>query len=550
MGRLNQVVERASTQPSLSAQHDLQSTLDEIRQSLQELEKRIKAHEKEREHLHALQAVGAAINSSLELRQVLQEVMDAIIALTGAERGFLMLLDEETRELEVQVARNIQRETIQEASFEVSRSIMAEVRKSGEPVVTINAQSDPRFSSSDSVISYSLRSILCVPLKVKSAITGVIYADNRIVSGIFTDNDRDLLANFANQAAVAIENARLFARFRDQLAQVTEMKSLMDDVFASIASGVITLDTDDRISLFNKAAERILGINADQVLAKPYREVLAPVPGMNAMVQQVKSRGGQFNMEVDTVLPRRSGLTTLNMTFTPLRDMAQETLGVTIVLDDVSEKKRIESLRRYLPPALVDQVVGLDAAQRPQRRRLSIMFADVRGYTAFSERIEPEHLIQIMNGYFEIAARAINKFEGVIDKFMGDGIMAEFNTPLNPQEDHVERTVRTALMMRSELQAYHAVLPPDRRLFFGIGLHCGEGVIGNVGTYSRKDYSVIGDAVNLASRLTELAEPGQILISRSIYEEVQEWVEVKPMGPVHVKNRKKPVLVYELLNSL
>lgn len=547
LSQLSQVVVRASTQTSMQTQYDLQKLLEEIKQSLQELEGRVKAHEKEREHLHALQAVGAAINSSLELQDVLQEVMDAIIALTGAERGFLMLLDEQTSELEIQIARNINRETIRERSFDVSRSIMQQVRETGEPIVTINAQSDPRFSGSESVISYNLRSILCVPLKVRNTITGVIYADNRIAAGIFRDEDRDLLSNFANQAAVAIENARLFAQIRLQLKEITEIKNLMDDVLASIASGVITLDTDDRILLFNRAAEQILGVAAQQVLAQPYRQALTPVPGVDAMVEQVKSYGGQYNMEVDAVVANRSGLTTLSMTFSPLRDVSQQTHGIAVVLDDVSEKKRIESLRRYLPPALVDQVRGLDAAQRPQRRRLSVMFADVRGYTTLSERMEPERLIRVLNGYWEIAARAINQYEGVIDKYMGDAIMAEFNTTLNPQEDHVWRAVRTALMMMQELAAYHTVLPEERRFHFGLGVHCGDAVVGNVGTYSRKDYSVLGDAVNLAKRLQEIAEPGQILISHEIYEPVCDWVEVNPLGAVQVKNRTSPVMAYELL---
>ena len=185
LGQLDQVVTQVTTQPSLQAQTEVQHLLEPIQQSLQELETRIKRHEKEREHLHALQAVGAAINSSLELQQVLQEVMDAIIALTGAERAFLMLMNDASGAFEVQIARNMDRETIDEPSFDVSRSVMQSVVESGQPVVTINAQSDPRFSGSDSVISYNLRSILCVPLKVRAIITGVIYADNRIASGIF-----------------------------------------------------------------------------------------------------------------------------------------------------------------------------------------------------------------------------------------------------------------------------------------------------------------------------------------------------------------------------
>src|SRR5690606_38569036 len=134
--------------------------------------------------------------------------------------------------------------------------------------VTINAQTDPRFSGQESIISYNLRSILCVPLKSRERIMGVIYADNRIAAGIFGDDDRDLLAAFANQAAVAIANARLFQRTREQLVNITEMKNLMDDVFASIASGVITVDAQDCVALFNRAAERILGLDSAEVLGR------------------------------------------------------------------------------------------------------------------------------------------------------------------------------------------------------------------------------------------------------------------------------------------
>jgi PAS domain S-box-containing protein len=515
--------------------------------TLEALARRVENQEKERQQMRALQEVGAVINSSLDQSEVLNTVMDTIIELTGAERGFLMLYDEDTGELGVEVARNINRETLEESSFEISRSIVRSVAETGVPVVTTNAQADPRFASQESIISYNLRSILCVPLKIKDNIIGVIYADNRIVSGIFVDTDRDLLAAFANQAAVAIENARLFKQIRDQLADITEMKNLQDDVFESIASGVITIDIADRISLYNRAAERILGIPSHQVIDRSYQAALIPVGRIvESMVEQTKLAGGYHNIEVDTQVHDRTGMTTLNLTFSPLRDIQQETLGVAMVLYDISEKKLLESVRRYLPPALVDQVRDLDAAQRPQRRYVSVMFADVRGFTTVSEHMKPERLIEIINGYFTIAARAINELEGLIDKFMGDAVMALFNTPLNPQEDHFDRAIKTALRMREGVIAYHQDVPEDEQLYFGIGIHVGEAVVGNVGSQLRKDYSAIGDAVNLAKRLQEIARPNQIILSEEAYEHVKDWVEVEKLEPVQVKGRQALTQIYAL----
>jgi PAS domain S-box-containing protein len=555
MNEIEEVVDRqhqtlaASNSPeALRSSRELVRLLTPVKLTLEALARRVENQEKERQQMRALQEVGAVINSSLDQSQVLNTVMDTIIELTGAERGFLMLVDEETGELGVEVARNINRETIEESTFEISRSIVRSVAETAIPVVTTNAQADPRFATQESIISYNLRSILCVPLRIKDSILGGIYADNRIVSGIFVDTDRELLTAFANQAAVAIENARLFKQIRDQLADITEMKNLQDDVFESIASGVITIDIADHIRLYNRAAERILGVPSHEVIDQNYQSVLIQVSqDVEPLVEQIKIAGGYHNIEIDTHLNNRSGTTTLNLTFSPLRDIQQQTLGVALVLDDVSEKKRLESVRRYLPPALVDQVRDLDAAQRPQRRYLSVMFADVRGFTSKGEHMKPERLIEVINGYFTIAAQAISEQEGLIDKFMGDAVMALFNTPLNPQEDHFNRVVRAAQLMREGVKLYQQTIPEEERLFFSIGIHVGDAVVGNVGSQLRKDYSAIGDAVNLAKRLQEIAKPNQIILSEEAYDLVKDWVAAEKLEPVQVRGRQALTQIYDLM---
>ena len=538
-----EIAQRAAAQTS----DELARLLIHVRRTLEDLERRVQAQEKEQNQLKALQELGAVINSSLDLNQVLGIVMDSIIRLTRAERALLLLRDDKTRELDVKVSRNIDEETVEKSSFDISRSIVRSVHETGEPVVTMNAQSDPRFAAQESIISYNLRSILCVPLKNKDIIIGVIYADNRVASGIFGDTDRDLLAAFANQAAVAIENARLFEQIRAHLIEITEMRDLMNNVFESIASGVITIDEDERIALFNRAAERILGANASSVIEQAYGQALEILQlPVEPLIREVRSNGGTKKEEVDLVVSKRPGVTTLNLTLSPLRDIQQEMLGVAMVLDDVSEKKRLESVRRYLPPALVDQVRDLDAAQRPQRRVMSVLFADVRGFSTYSENLDPEKLIQVINGYFTEAVNAITHFQGLTDKFMGDAVMALYNTPLNPQENHFERAIRTAWRIRERMADYLAALPEERRLHFGFGIHTGEAVVGNVGSNLRKDYSAIGDAVNLAKRIQEFAQPDQILMSSDTYALVKDIVEVEPLPPTQVKGRHALEQIYML----
>ncbi len=535
-------------QVALRESGELTRLLIHARQQLDELDRNMRAQINEHRSLSALQSVAATINSSLELDQVLSQVMDVIIELTKAERALLLLIDDATGKLEVQVARNMDRETIERSeSFQISQSIVRGVAETGKPVVTMNAQEDDRFSAQESIISHRLLSILCVPLKIKENITGVIYADNRIVSGIFGDTDRDLLAVFANQAAVAIENARLFREIRNNLAEITEMKELMDNVFASIASGVITIDESSRIALYNRAAENILGVSADSVLSQAYDMVLRTLGlPVEAIVENVLVKGKTQRTEIDVVVGQRADTVSLNMTFSPLRDTQQKMLGVAVVLDDISEKKSLESVRRYLPSKLVDKIRDLDAAQRPQRRTLSVLFADLRGFSTYGEALDPEQLFRIINGYFTLTVQAILRYQGLTDKFMGDAVMALFNTPLNPQEDHVQRALRTALMIQRMTKAYRENLRPEKRLHFGVGVHTGIAVTGNVGSDLRKDYSAIGDAVTLAKRLQEIAQPDQIIISQSTYAQVKDWVEVDKLEPVQVKGRQSREEIYSL----
>lgn len=518
--------------------------LDELRAGAQRLESEVRAQFTEQEQLLALQEVGAAINSSLDLDVVLQQVMDAIIRLTKAERAMLLL--DSGNGLEVKMARNLSQETLEdEASLDISRSIVRRVAETGEPIVTINAQEDERFSSQHSIVSYKLRSILCAPLKIKGETTGVIYADNRIASGIFSDADRDLLAGFADQAAVAIDNARLFH-------EMAGMKRLMDSVFASIASGVMTIDATDRISLFNRAAEHILGVSAESVLALDYRSVMAGLGvSLDGIIQEVRESGQTRNVELDvTGNHRTDNPITINLTISPLHTLEDERLGgVALMLEDVSEKKRVESLRRYLPPALVDRVRDLDGAQRPQRRTITVLFADIRDFSRFGEQMDPEELIDLANGMFSEAVSAINECQGLIDKFMGDAVMALFNTPLNPQPNHAAQAVRAALRIQSRLVAYRRNLPPDKVLHFGIGIHTGETVVGNVGSEQRKDYSAVGDVVNLCKRLQELAVADQILISRDVYDRVRDQVRVETLPPVQVRGRLTQEEVFQLVGE-
>lgn len=182
--------------------------------------------------LQELVRVSALINSTLDLDEVLEEVMDTVVELTGAERGYLMLRDEKG-ELDLRTARNWDRETILDNEAIFSRGIANTAIEQKQPILTTNAQDDARFAGMQSVLSHALRSIVCVPLMVREQIIGVLYADNHIGQGVFNPDFLPILGAFANQAAIAIENARLFSQVKADLhkaeREVQELRIMIDE---------------------------------------------------------------------------------------------------------------------------------------------------------------------------------------------------------------------------------------------------------------------------------------------------------------------------------
>jgi PAS domain S-box-containing protein len=523
--------------------------VQQMAEHIPELRKQVGLMEHEWRSLRALAQMGQVVNSSIELEEVLQIVMDTIIRLTGAERGFLMLKDAEG-ELAVQVARNWEQATLHRNEFAFSRTVINQVISDGQPVLTTNAQDDPRFEGQESIVLHNLRSILCVPLIIKHDRIGVIYADNRVRSGLFTRRHLELLTGFGNQAATAIENARLFTSVRKTLAEVTELKNLMDHVFASIPSGVLTMDCDERILLCNRAAGQILGKTGESIAGMKLGDALAPLAAVIARPVKLALQQGDMVKGIDIVadLPAR-GAVDLRVSVAPMIDETGITQGVAMVVEDLTETKRLQAQRslfeRMVSPAVIQGLNPTSLRLGGQRRTITTLFADIRGFTSYSEIVEPEQLVAVLNRYLAGAAEAVLDQDGTIDKFLGDAVMAWFNAPV-PQSDHAVRAVRAAVAVRESVLRLNRQMPDRDRLSFGIGIHTGEAVLGLVGTEKRLDYTAIGDAVNTAKRIEENAQAGQILLSSETCALLGGMFEVLPARTIQVEGKREPLQVYEL----
>ena len=216
---LRQLSSQALPVQTKAAIHDASRQLDELAESL--------LSNPEESRLAALYRVSNILGRSLDLDDVLTQVMDAVIGLTGAERGFLMLKNQDLDDWQLRAARNFSQESLAQKDLEVSQTVLNTVMNSSQGIVTTDAQSDPRFSGQDSVVFYSLRSIMCSPLIARGQMIGAVYVDNRIKKALFKQPDLDLLNAFSSQAAIAIDNARLYTRTDQALARrVAELETL------------------------------------------------------------------------------------------------------------------------------------------------------------------------------------------------------------------------------------------------------------------------------------------------------------------------------------
>ncbi len=383
-------------------------------------------------NLAALIEITKALNSELDKATILETIVDKGVELIKAERGFLILVQDGA--LDFKVARNRDKTDIGDPSSLISRSVLDSVTQSGEPMLTTDAQT--ALSGSMSIMALEVRSLICVPLRLKEHILGALYVDSTVAQTKFNEESQNLLHAFADQAAIAIENARLF----DEVAESRE-------------------------------AER------------------------------------------------------------SVRQMFQ----------------------KYVPADVVREVLKIkDGGRLSAKLTATVLFSDIRGFTSISEKLPPEEVVGFLNDYLKRMVDIVFDEGGIVDKFIGDSVMAVFGAPV-PKPDDAVRAVRAALRMIDEVARFNQ---QQRRkggveIGVGVGLHTGPLIAGNIGSDRKMEYTVIGDTVNVANRVESLNQQMEtsVLITRQCYEATGRAFAVRELPRMQVKGKELPLQVYEVLRD-
>ncbi len=523
-------------------------------QNAQGMEEMEKSREKEMQFLDVVSDVTAEI----ELGSLLQRVMVESTRMLKADRATLFLNDPKTNELFSRVAMG---DGIGEIRLPNNVGIAGAVYQSQETINIPHAYADLRFNPSfDKQTGYFTRSILCVPIMNKDGeCIGCTQALNKTGGG-FTEEDESRLKAFTQQVAIALENAKLFE-------DVSKERAYNYSMLTSMSNAVITIGDDGKIITCNKAGLKILKVNSSDIVGKTSEEFF--INGRSWIQEKIKkceeSKESELLMDAEFEIGNQedNSLETVsaNISFLPLEnddpdgrmDQAQGYLGTLVMIEDISDEKRMKStMSRYIDPGIAEKLMsdGTDI-MGGQETEATLLFSDVRSFTTITETLGAQGTVALLNEYFDIMVEAISEQGGMVDKFIGDAIMAGFGIPI-ANEDDEDRGVRAGINMIkrmwewNEQREKNGTMPID----MGLGLNTDKVVSGNIGSSKRMDYTMIGDGVNLAARLESAckAYSARILISDFTYRKLKGTYQIRYIDDVIVKGKTEPVGVREVLD--
>ncbi|PKN77042.1 MAG: adenylate/guanylate cyclase domain-containing protein [Deltaproteobacteria bacterium HGW-Deltaproteobacteria-10] len=488
--------------------------------------------------------VVAEATSEINLGTLLRKVMSEAMRMTDSERSTLFLNDIKTNELYSRIGEGL---SSTEIRFPNNVGIAGAVFQSGETINIPHAYADLRFNPSfDKRTGFFTRSILCTPVINKSGkIIGVTQVLNK-KGGPFTREDEMRLKAFTAQVAIALENAKLFD-------DVQNMKNYNEGMLESMSNGVITLNEDGKIITCNTAGLRIMKVAEAEILNRRAEEFFS---GVNAWVMEKTEKVGKTQTQdviMDADLALGGAKLSVNLTILPLASVEKKKLGTMIVIEDISSEKRMKStMSRYIDPALTDQIMDCtEDFMGGKNITATILFSDIRGFTTLTEELGAQGTVALLNEYFTLMVDCIQKEGGILDKFIGDAIMAAFGIPF-PHDDDEDRAVRAAIQMIKSLNDWNRERAGQGKkpVRIGIGLNTDSIVSGNIGSPKRTDYTVIGDGVNLASRLESASKQyySSILISDNTYSKLKGTYRMRKIDRVVVKGKTEPVSIYEVLD--
>lgn len=429
--------------------------------------------------------------------------------------------------------------------------------------LVINNPGGPFFG--DIFLHSEMKSAIASPLVSRDQVMGLLFLNSRQPDH-YGAARLSFIDSFNKMASGMLQNIDLFQELKDRLKEIEGLHRYQTNVFTSMTNLLVTSDSQGKLKYFNPSAGKSFGIR-DEDVGKPMEELFLkdlsrkvrnqvkkvsengrPVLGLEG-VYEADGREMDYSLNIAPLKTSRGSIEGLTYLFT---DQTQEQELKSQMESAVEERRVVKDMfSRYLSTDIVHQLMEHPDNVRlgGEKKDATIFFADITGYTSFSEGKDPEYVVEVLNDFFSVSLEVVIKYGGYIDKLIGDCIMAAFGVPMGKGDHDAINAVSCAVEIQNLIQ------DKNRKFFTGeashlrvsIGMNSGPVVVGNLGSSRRMDYSVISDTVNVAARLEGVASANDIIISSHTRDIVGDRFRLKELKPVSVKGKKEPIPIFNVL---
>ena len=482
------------------------------------------------------------LNSFDTVSGLLDNILIKTCGILDASAGIIIIADANSDYFNTTSVFNIDISLMSKVIFTQRKGFLVSLKTSRKKTMCLLTAEDPALHKSGHEYA------IAAPIFNKDKLVGaIILFDKESRQGAipFDPSDGNMLSAIAIETGIAYNNIVL-------LQSIRQAKIFNDNVMESIATGVMTIDLLGEINHINKAATRVMNMEREEVLGNHYEYIFAENESMIQMIVQSETELASKS-ESQMLLIFHGKSTRVNVSVSPLLNDQYEHIGSVIAMEDLSNINKIKStFQKYVSRQIVDKLLDNEEMLNlgGQELQANILFSDIRGFTAMSEKMSPKEVVQTLNEYFNQMIEIIFRNNGTLDKIIGDALMVVFGAPLSDERDP-ENAVITAIEMQHKLAELNVrrVIEQKQIISIGIGINSGPVISGNIGSVQQMNYTVIGDSVNLASRLCSAALPGQVIVSEPLWQKVkaQKRFSSKVLPGIHVKGKAEMIAIRSIV---
>lgn len=476
---------------------------------------------------------------------ILSRLLSVALEILDADTGWVLLYEPASNELFTALAEGLGDRDLRVSAQD---GIAGATFRTGELLNIPNAYQDPRFNPAvDAMIDFRTRSILCVPIVSSDGQRlGVLQLLNKR-RGTFNTLDEEHLKSLASQMGVTRDYTTLFA-------EVLRMKSHNESMLRSLTNGVLTVDTGGEITFVNQAALDTLRRSEIDMIGLPLSNVLGEMNGwILEAVAEIENGGGEKHLPNSEIyIEGEDDWISVNVVILPLLDTAQRPIGCMLVIESLERERELRrAMSRYVSNEVIDQLIeDSGASLGGTAQTVTTLFADIRSFTSLSESLGAAGTVSMLNEYFSYMEDVLTNHAGIIDKYIGDAVMATFGMPF-PNDADAQNSVLAACDMVKvlELLNMRRTAAGGSPLRIGVGIATGTVIAGNIGSPKRMDFTVIGDPVNLASRIESMTKlyGADILICEQTRKRLTTTPKMRRIDVVRVRGQTRPTNLYEVL---